>query len=192
MSAGKKRGRPPGKATLEKRRINEMLSQIPPYLKTPDANEQNALQESIDHSEKIRQEILKTYKHGVWTPDEHAYSMASLGDESLEGFEKQILDDDDKYARRAKDIREEAGKEKKRLASIRANELRTKNCVLISKIKTSPIYTIHKVAKIIHNQWGAVSHGQRLVGEPTSLTSRGDGKTAPSVRTITRWLSSEQ
>ena len=110
----KKRGRPLGKETLEKLRIEKMMREIPTYLPRLTSEEKAELEESIQQGEEIRLEILKTYKHGSWTPDEHAYSMASLGDESFEGHEQKVLDDDARYSQQAKKYRADAGTEIKK------------------------------------------------------------------------------
>ena len=98
----KKRGRPFSKATLEKQRIEKIMRTIPSHLPKLTDEELAELEEGFKHNEKIRLEILKTYKYGSWTPDEHAYNMASLGDESFEGYEQKVLDDDARYSQQAK------------------------------------------------------------------------------------------
>jgi hypothetical protein len=58
------------------------------------------LEESFRQSERVRQEILRGYKHGPTTPDNHAYEMATLGDESMMGHEARILENDKSFAKR--------------------------------------------------------------------------------------------
>ncbi len=149
----KKRGRPLGKATLEKLRLEKMMREMPAHLPRLTADEKAQLEEGFKHSEKIRLEILETYKYGSWTPDEHAYNMASLGHESFEGYELQVLDDDDRYSRLAKKIRRDAGAENKRKAEIRQVKVMEINKALIEKIGNSTSYNIHRVATMIHEQW---------------------------------------
>jgi hypothetical protein len=98
----KPRGRPPSPDTLEMRRMDAMLKSMPEHLPKLTEAEKSMLDESFAHNEKIRQEILKNFKYGSTTPDDHAYSMASIGDESLIGYEQKILDADDEYKNRAK------------------------------------------------------------------------------------------
>lgn len=184
----KKRGRPLGKATLEKLRLEQMMREMPAHLPRLTADEKAQLEAAFKHNEKIRLEILKTYKHGLWTPDEHAYSMASLGDESAEGHEQLILDDEDRYSRLAKKIRRYAGAETKRKADIRQVKVIEINKVLIEKIGDSNSYNIHRVATMIHEQWVSMMPAQRLAAEDKSMSCRGDGGKPASVRTITRWL----
>ena len=129
----KKRGRPLGKGTLENLRLEKMMREIPAYVLKLTADEKAQLEESFKHDEKIRLEILETYKHGSWTPDEHAYNMASLGHESFEGYEQQVLDDDDRYSRLAKKIRSNAGTEIRRKAEIRQDKVMEINKVVVRR-----------------------------------------------------------
>jgi hypothetical protein len=184
----KKRGRPLGKGTLENLRLEKMMREIPAYVLKLTADEKAQLEESFKHDEKIRLEILETYKHGSWTPDEHAYNMASLGHESFEGYEQQVLDDDDRYSRLAKKIRSNAGTEIRRKAEIRQGKVMEINKVVIEKIGNSNAYNIHRVAKMIHEQWRSMKSVHRFTTEDKNMQCRGDGDMPASVRTITRWL----
>lgn len=184
----KKRGRPLGKGTLENLRLEKMMREIPAYVLKLTADEKAQLEESFKHDEKIRLEILETYKHGSWTPDEHAYNMASLGHESFEGYEQQVLDDDDRYSRLAKKIRSNAGTEIRRKAEIRQGKVMEINKVVIEKIGKSNAYNIHRVAKMIHEQWRSMKSVHRFTTEDKNMQCRGDGDMPASVRTITRWL----
>lgn len=184
----KKRGRPLGEATLEKLRIEKMMSQIPTYIPRLTAQEKAEPEERFKHSERIRLEILKTYKYGPWTPDEHAYNMASLGHESFEGYEHKVLDDDARYSQQAKKIRADAGEENKRKAKPRQDKVMEINKALIEKINNSDTYNINRVAIMIHEQWTSMTSGHRLATEDKNMPCRGDGGVSVSVRTITRWL----
>ena len=184
----KKRGRPLGKGTLENLRLEKMMREIPAYVLKLTAGEKAQLEESFKHDERIRLEILETYKHGSWTPDEHAYNMASLGHESFEGYEQQVLDDDDRYSRLAKKIRSNAGTEIRRKAGIRQGKVMEINKVVIEKIGNSNAYNIHRVAKMIHEQWRSMKLVHRFTTEDKNMQCRGDGDMPASVRTITRWL----
>ena len=184
----KKRGRPLGKGTLENLRLEKMMREIPAYVLKLTAGEKAQLEESFKHDERIRLEILETYKHGSWTPDEHAYNMASLGHESFEGYEQQVLDDDDRYSRLAKKIRSNAGTEIRRKAEIRQGKVMEINKVVIEKIGNSNAYNIHRVAKMIHEQWRSMKLVHRFTTEDKNMQCRGDGDMPASVRTITRWL----
>jgi hypothetical protein len=184
----KKRGRPQSESTLEKLRIDKMMREIPSHIKRLTAEEKAELEESFKHSEKIRLEILKTYKHGSWTPDEHAYNMASLGHESFEGYEQKVLDDDARYSQKAKKIRADASAENKRKAGIRQRKVMEINKALLEKLKNSRTYNTHRIATMIHDQWASMESVHRLASEDKTMTCRGDGGTPVSVRTIERWL----
>jgi hypothetical protein len=184
----KKRGRPLSKETLEKQRIEKMMRTIPTHLPRLTDEEHAEIEESFKHNEKIRLEILKTYKYGSWTPDEHAYNMASLGDESFEGYEQKVLDDDAKYSQQAKKIRADAGGENKRRAQPRQEKVMEINKALIEKISKSHTYNTHRIAKMIHEQWASMESVHRLATEDKNMPRRGDGGKPASVRTITRWL----
>lgn len=183
-----KRGRPLGKETLEKRRLEKMMSEIPTYLPRLTAAEKAALEEGLKRSEEIRLEILKTYKCGPWTPDRHAYNMASLGHESFEEYEQKVLDDDARYSHQAKKIRTAAGTENKRKAGPRQRKVMEINKVLIEKLKNTRVYNTHRIATMIHEQWGSMESVHRFASEDKNMTCRGDGGEPVSVRTIERWL----
>ena len=165
-----------------------MLREMPEYLPRLTAKQKAEIDESIRQAEEVRIEILKTYKHGQWTPDEHAYNMASLGDESLYGKEKDVLDADDMYSRQARKIRADAGAENKRKSGIRQSKVIEINKALIEKLNISSTYNTHRIATMIHQQWKSMEGVHRLASEDKSMTCRGDGGMPVSVRTIERWL----
>jgi len=185
----KPRGRPPSAATLEMRRIESMLKSMPKHIPKLTEAEKSMLEETFEHNEKIRQEILKTFKHGRTTPDEHAYAMASIGDESLIGYEQKILDADDEYKYRAKRYQESGTSATKNKNSDRKASIKKINQVLISKIRPNGRFTVHRVALMIYNQWDSMLNSHKFQGEK-SLTKRGDGDKRPSVSTIGRWIES--
>jgi hypothetical protein len=184
----KKRGRPLGEETLEKQRIEKMMREIPAHIPRLTGKEKKLLEKGLKQSEKIRHEILKTFKHGSWTPDQHAYNMASLGHESFEDYEQTVLDDDDRYKRLAKKIRSDAGAENKRKAKPRKDKVIEINKSLIEKLNSSSTYNVHRIATMIHEQWKNMKPINRLASEDKSMSCRGDGGEAVSVRTIERWL----
>lgn len=183
------RGRPPSKATIERRRVEEMLRNRPEHLPTLSAERQAALQESFEQAEGIRQEILRDFKYGKTTPDSHAYSMASLGDESLIGHEKRILEDDVNYAKRAESYRAAGAKATSEKAKVRIANLKKINQRLIARIESGSRYTPHSVAQMIRRQWKTISPAERHSGED-HLRCRGDGQACPSVSTLRRWIMS--
>jgi hypothetical protein len=189
MMAEKKRGRPPSTTTLEMRRMEAMLKSMPEHIPKLTEAQKSMLDESFAHNEKIRQEILKTFKHGRTTPDDHAYAMASIGDESLIGHEQEILDADDEYKYRAKRYRESGTSATRNKNSDRKASIKKINQVLISKIRPNGRFTVHRVALMIYDQWDSMLPSDKFHGEE-SLTSRGDGDKRPGVSTIGRWIES--
>ena len=183
------RGRPPSKATIERRRVEEVLRNRPEHLPLLSDAQKAALQESFDQAERIRQEILRDYKYGKTTPDSHAYSMASLGDESLIGHEKNILEDDIFYEKRAENYRAAGAKATSEKAKVRIAKLKKINRLLIACIRPGSRYTPHSVAQMIQRQWETISPTERHSGEE-HLQCRGDGQACPSVSTLRRWIMS--
>ena len=114
--------------------------------------------------------------------------MASLGDESLEGHEQKVLDDDARYSQQAKKIRADAGAENQRKAGVRQGKVIEINKALIDKLKKSGTYNTHRIATMIHEQWESMEPVHRLAKEDKSLFRRGDGGKPVVVRTIERWL----
>lgn len=195
--AEKKRGRPPSKATLANRAQIEAENVF--MSERPQRQEQAAFSELrtsedltawIANLETARIKVLKEFKHGQSTPDQHAYEMASIGDEWFEGdnniFAEKIRARDADFKSKATKIRREAGKTNFKKSRSRSELVLEINSVLIDKIKASPAFNIHNVALRIHTEWETVEH--RLSGEPASLQRRGDGKQPVSVRQIERWI----
>jgi hypothetical protein len=183
----KPRGRPPSAATLEMRRIEAMLKSMPEHIPKLTEAEKSMHDDSFAHNEKIRQDILKSFKHGRTTPDDHAYAVASIGDESLIGHEQKILDADEVYKYRAKRYRESGTSATRNRSSDRKASIQKINQVLISKIQPNGRFTMHRVAKMIYDQWDSMRPSDKFEGEK-SLRCRGDGQERPSVSTIERWI----
>jgi hypothetical protein len=141
--------------------------------------------------EATRKKVVKEFKTR-WAPEQHAYNMASIGDEWFDGknvvHEQRILSDDVSYRSKEKRIRDKAGGTNIEKARSRGEQVLLINQVLVEKIGTSPTYKPHPVAKKIHGQWQTMSDAQRLIGESESMIRRGDGGSPASVRTIERWL----
>lgn len=180
MIVKKPRGRPPNAATIERRRIEEILKNPPAYLPPITDDEKQQVEDSFKASEIIRKRILKDYKHSATIPDDHAYTMASLGDESLEGYEDVIISRDDEYRRVANENRRNGAKATRGEAEKWIKALLTKNKSLIGKIKPNGPHTITGVARIIVGEWD-----QRGVVE---WELRGVGGKHPSEKTIRNHL----
>ena len=163
----KKRGRPKSLKTLEKERIDEILSTCPPALKmTPkQAKEQNKIFEShrkilsdihAEFSPTISQELIEEY--------------ASLHDESMHGYEQKIADKWEKAHAALSTGQKSGARETAKKAATRAQTIWGKNQDLAKRIATKNL-SVTGASKIILNEWD----------------KRGDGESQPTVRTISNW-----
>jgi hypothetical protein len=171
MSENKKKGRPKGKLTLEMERQEKMFAEI--SKKYPLTKEEREHYETMHkNGEKVRKQILKDYKTHKMIPDDHAYTMASLGDESLEGFEDQIIAQDNYYKQKIKKSTARGGETLSEEADARAKSVWNKNKDLIERInKKDKKLKLHGAATKILNEWA----------------KRGDGQIKPSINSIKNW-----
>ena len=96
---------------------------MPGYLPKMGAAENADLNKSWEQSELVRKQIIKDYKTSPSIPDDHAYLMASLGDESLIGHEAGIISRDNQLRKKAQEHREAGAESTKTGAEKRATEL---------------------------------------------------------------------
>lgn len=186
-----KRGRPLSVATLEMQRIAEMLSNRPPHLPHICTDKINEIEKMLTSMKEAKIDILKTFKYGQWTPDEHAFRMASIGDELFnEDHVKKIIEDDEKFEGRAKRIRKKAGDKNHIKSKNKKDRVLEINKILIAQMNKSKKLKPHNIAEKIYEQWYSMNPEQRLFGEPLYMQCRGDGGKLVSVRTIERWLKS--
>lgn len=165
--SSKKRGRPKSLKTLEKERIDEILSACPPALKmTPQqTKEQNEIFESY---KKIVRDLYTEFSPTI--PQELIEEYASLQDESTGGYEQKILANW-KKAHEALSIGQKSGaRETVKKATERAQKVWSKNQDLARRIVTKNL-SVTGASKIILNEWDR----------------RGDGESQPTVRTISNW-----
>ena len=172
-----KRGRPPSEATIEKRRIEEFLKNPPahiPPLNEDEKREMDSLLDSLDNAER---EILRQYRTSPNIPKSHAYEMASLGDESLQGFESEIIARDQQYQLDAETRRLNGGLGRENEANNEAQRLAGANQDLVRKIQSGQL-SIGRAAQKLHDRW------------PTrGVPSKGINQDKkPSLRTIKRHL----
>jgi hypothetical protein len=171
MSAPKKRGRPPSQATIEIRRIEDMLKNLPDRMRPTEAERQEQ-HELLETMERARQDILKTFRYGRTTPDRHAYEMASIGDESLIGYENAVLKRDRFYKERATRSREAGAMEARANAQDRAEQAMDNFKDLLSKVEPLGPLTRTKASAQMREDW--LKYGN--FGDP------------PSERTLRRWI----
>lgn len=188
MNLPKKRGRPKNAATLESERIKEILKNTPAYLPKMTAEGKKQTLESIAHAETIRLEILKTYKTSATIPDDHAYSMASLGDESMIGHGYEVTQRDERYQQQARTLRAAGVRIVSDTAAGRAKALCEKNRVLLEIMKPFGRLTLSDVASKIRKEWASVHPHALMPGETKKLTERGLEGDPPSTRTIKNYI----
>lgn len=188
MNLPKKRGRPKSAATLESERIAEMLKNKPAHLPNMTAVEQKQAVENFTYAEKIRVEILKTYKTSATIPDAHAYLMASIGDESLIDHAHEILQQDSTYQEQAQTNRDTGANAVCTNAKDRAQSLCRKNRVLLERLKPFGPLTLSDVASKILKEWAIVHPDALLPGEATTLTRRGVEGDPPTTKTIKNYI----
>lgn len=183
----KTKGRPKSAATIELERMNEMLKNIPAYIKMT-ASEIAEVGKNLESAEVIRRQILKDYKTSPSIPDDHAYLMASLGDESLIGHEAGIISRDNQLREKAQEHREAGAESTKTGAEKRATELCKKNRMLLERLAPTGNLSLSDIAKKIIKEWAFLPPGSRMPGEPDTLMKRGIGGEPPTERTIRNYI----
>ena len=159
----KKRGRPPSSAaTIENRRIEEMLRNAPDFARRTD-KAQASFELDDTHNENIRLKILRQYKGNDPTiPDSHAYEMASIGDESLIGCEATILAHDAKFQAKSKHNKSAGTEATHKKSLIQAAVICEKNKDLISCIRPAGRLSVNGVAKSIWFDWSKRGYGDKV------------------------------
>lgn len=191
MAAPQKRGRgrPKSEATIQREKIDALFASRPSYLPKEESALTKALREAKPHNDAVEQQILRDYKYDVTVPDDHAFTMASLGDESLYGHEAAIIAQDQAHIARVARQRLNGARATKQNASYRAAKVIAKNKVMLSEFLYARGESIYAVAKKILNEWDYVSIEQLTRGE--TITARGDGGPVPSHRTLRDWIASQ-
>ncbi len=184
------RGRPKSLLTLERGRMKEIFVQVPPYLPSEESDLMRSLKASLSQVDGIEKQILRDYKYDASVPNSHAYAMASVGDEAMDGYDRIIMDQDEAHLRRVTRQRQSGAEIKKQDAIYRADRVLEKNKLMIDEFLKVRRATISAVASKIRAEWDHVAVNQRTKGE--TITSRGDGGPAPSNRTIRNWITSRR
>ena len=146
-----KRGRPPSEATIEKRRIEEFLEN-PPAHTLMNKEERREIDSMLDSLNKAEREILRQYRTSPNIPKSHAYEVASLGDESLQRFESEIIARDQQYQLDAETRRFNGGLVRESEANDEAQRLVDANQDLVKEIHSGRL-TIGRAAQKIHDRW---------------------------------------
>jgi hypothetical protein len=190
MVMKKGRGRPPNQETLERRRIEEMFKNQPQYFNQADLDDQDAMLKNMDET---KAKILSDYKSYPTVPHIHIFEMASIGDESLHGYESLIIQNNERLMDDIQIDRHTGSMETKENAHKNAIKLCKQNKILLSRMKPSGNLSKNQVATIIKSQWNHIPPEQRKDGEE-DLDRRGvegfglDSKKIPSIRTIERHI----
>lgn len=166
-SPSKRRGRPKSSETLEKERIDEILSAGSPALKiTPEqAKEQNEIFES---HKKILRDLHAQFSPTI--PRKLIEEYASLHDESTDGYEQKILANWEKAHEELSIGQKSGGRETAKKATERTQTVWSKNQDLARRIAIKNL-SVTGASTIIFNEWD----------------KRGDGRSKPSIRTISNW-----
>jgi hypothetical protein len=172
LNIKRNRGRPQSKVTHERLRIAELLKELPSYLPPVSAEELEALNASAAANEEIRQQIIKDFRHGASTPNQHAYDMASLGDESLEGYESSVLARDKQYQKAAQAHRKGGAKANADESSRKVTELGRHFGSLLAQAKPNGPLPHTEVARRMRHSWPMNS----MLGDP------------PKDRTLRSWI----
>jgi hypothetical protein len=116
--------------------------------------ERRVMDSMLDSLNKAEREILHQHRTSPNIPKSHAYEMASLGDESLQGFESEIIARDQQYRIDAESTRSKGGQARGNEPNFRAHRLAEINEDLIEKVNSGEIST-GEAARRIHNRWEA-------------------------------------
>jgi hypothetical protein len=167
MTPKRPRGRPAGPSALERRRVEELLRSPPAHIPRMTAAERAELEESFVADERVRRQILKAYKHGATTPDAHAYDMASLGDESMEGHEAEVIARDHTYKEIADDARGKGGHKNRKKADRRAALVCEHFRGLLSRAVPLGPLSRSEVARRMQHRWPSDGRLGKLPSEKT-------------------------
>jgi len=188
MMADKKRGRPLKTETLESRAAAENFLCRPVWSMQPSHSKQSELSEMIDSMDRAEKEIITQYKYSLTTSVKHAYAMASLGDEAMEGCEEALVKLDEKKRNESSDRKKWGGDAVNELATDRANEICKINQILLERLKPLGPLSMSDVARIILRDWCQIDPASLLPGEPRALRCRGLPGEPPTAKTITSYV----
>lgn len=163
MNTPKKRGRPKSEATIENERIDEILRNAAVRTKTTAENLED-FEWIHDYLEKLYSEFSPTI------PRELIRNYASLHDESMEGYQDQILHQWAKAHESLVDGQIKGANSISKQSRQRAQAVWGKNSDLVRRITNKNLSVTGASTKII-----------------TEWDKRGDGQKIPSIRTLFNW-----
>ena len=187
----KKRGRPLKAETVESRVVAEKLRNRPSHLPPPSTEKLQALNNLIASMDDAEQAILSAYKYSVTTSANHAYTMASIGDESMsEEITAKVLEKDTRIRAGLKDNPQAGGNSVKKAAAQRAEQICKLNKILLESLAPLGKWSLNEVAGRIIREWDSIKPGFQLKGEPPTLLARGIGGEKPTIKTIGNYIKS--
>ena len=137
------------------------------------------------------QAILSAYQYSVTTSANHAYTMASIGDESMsEEITAKILEEDTRIRAGLKDNPKAGGKSVKTNAAHRAEKICELNKILLERLRPLGPMSLNDVAGKIIREWDLIQPGLQLKGEPPTLLARGISGKKPTIKTIGNYIKS--
>jgi len=163
-----KRGRSKGSETLERERVEALLKNPPTYTLSITEQEKQRWNDFINNSEEAQRTILEDCSPLL--PHSLIYALGSLGDESMHGVEKIILDKFATYKNKETTGRIKGADETASQADVNAERLWTKNSVLARRIQSGNL-TLNGASKIIFDDW----------------ENKGIEGGRPSIKTISNW-----
>ena len=195
MKKGK--GRPPKPETIELRRIETLLNNVPPHIKklAPNSHDLGML-ESIEYD---RQQILSDYQGYPTLPRSHIFKMAFIGEEAIFGREAELLQTNaellqkhEELVDKAKGYRKKGAAAYRKLANERAEDLCNKNSDLLARMQPLGPLSLADVVRKIQKFWFEFQPVSRLINE-MHLDRRGIVSVAgveevPSAKTIGRYI----
>ncbi len=188
MAIGKKRGRPLKPEKLEALEAAERMRTRPSWLKPPSTKKQAELHELLESMGRAESEILSQYKYSHTTSADHAYAMASVGDEVMVDSQEALLKLDARKMTESFDSKKMGGKAKKDAALQRAEKLCAINKVLLELLSPIGKLSMSDVARKILKDWSSLDPATLLVGEPTTMRRRGLAGDPPSMKTIVNYI----
>lgn len=187
----KKRGRPLKAETVESRLAAENLRHRPSYLPPPNTEKLQGLNELIASMDDAEHEILAAFKYSITTSANHAYAMASIGDETMtEEITAAVLKEDAEIRKGLKNNPQAGGKSVKNTAVQRAEKICTLNKILLERLRPLGPLTLSDVARKIIREWDLIQLGSLLPGEPPTLLARGISGEKPTTKTIGNYIKS--
>ena len=166
----KPRGRPPKNSeTLERERFELMLKNLPEHLK----NLRPHFDINIEEMDAIEKDLLSGYSPTI--PHNLIYQLASLGDESLCGYEDIIINKYNQLIQVSTDGQKLGANATAEKALTRAHKVWDSNQDLVNRIDRKNL-TIHTASMIIITNWA----------------TRGDSDKKPTLATLRNWYNKLQ